>query len=222
MISFVALFLFAVQKEMLTSSYTPDQLLSVLINTLVVTLFSAIYFHFNNQQSLSESQHEHLRYLATHDELTGLLNRSAFLQCMEDSLNKSNQAELSFALMFLDLDRFKAINDHYGHGVGDQVLRMVGHRLQHCIRGSDLVCRYGGDEFLLLLKNISATQSKSVIHKLKKQFLMPFAVDGENIHLNASIGVSFCPHDHQSISELIDQADKEMYVQKKSAKIAQI
>lgn len=214
--SFLSLYVLLVYNGTLSSAHSPELLVSLLLNFLVLAAFTSLYFFITSHHETPE--HAQLHYMATRDNITGLLNRTAFLQCLDKTLDTSSRSDSGskFALLFLDLDRFKQINDRFGHGFGDKVLNLVGQRLQRCVRGSDLICRYGGDEFLIMLQNISPANAKSFIHKIDKQFQTPFLIDGEEISLGMSIGVSFCPHEHQSVTELIEEADKEMYSRKKA------
>ncbi|MDH5184268.1 MAG: GGDEF domain-containing protein [Gammaproteobacteria bacterium] len=216
--SFLSIYVLLAYKGMLSTPYSFEVLVSVLINFLLVAAFTTLYCHLNSRHQLPDPAHEQLHYMATRDTLTGLLNRSAFLQYLDKTLEASHPSDMKFALLFLDLDRFKQINDRYGHGIGDKILRLVGKRLQRSVRSSDLICRYGGDEFLIMLQNISPTNVSSFTNKITKQFQTPFSIDDEEISLGVSVGVSFCPHEYRSVTELIEEADKEMYNSKKARK----
>ncbi|MDH5447335.1 MAG: GGDEF domain-containing protein [Gammaproteobacteria bacterium] len=214
--SFLCLYVLLVYNDILHSAHSTELLTYLLLNFFLVAAFTRLYCSLNDQFALPDTEHEQLRYMATRDELTGLLNRPTFLKYLNTTLDNSTTAVPKFALLFLDLDRFKQINDRHGHGIGDKVLRLVGKRLQRSVRSSDLICRYGGDEFLIMLQNISTANVESFIAKINKQFQIPFVIDGDEISLGVSVGVSFCPHEHQSVTELIEQADKEMYNNKKN------
>jgi len=120
------------------------------------------------------------------------------------------------AIMFMDLDTFKQVNDTYGHLVGDQLLKLVGQRLSSIIRSGDTVARIGGDEFTAILNNI---QSKMSVEQLAARFVesieKPFKIDGHDIRVSISIGISFYPGDDKDIEKLLDDADKAMYEAKK-------
>lgn len=216
--SFVGFYLLLADNGILSSTHSSGLLLSLLLNLFLVTLFTGLYFSLCAQSSTIDRDHDQLHYMATRDDLTGLLNRAAFLQCLDKSLDTDHTSRPKFALLFLDLDRFKEINDRYGHSIGDKILRLVGKRLQRSVRSSDLICRYGGDEFLIMLKNISPCNVKTFTAKIDKQFQAPFIVNDEAISLGVSIGVSFCPHEHKSVTDLIEQADREMYNSKRASR----
>ena len=221
MASFLSLYILLTYQGILSSPHSLDSLLSLLVNFVIVAIFTSLYCHLNTQHQFPDPEREHLHYMATRDDLTGLLNRSAFLKFLDEILSSSSPSTSKFALLFLDLDGFKQINDRYGHNIGDKVLHQVGQRLQRSMRSSDLICRYGGDEFLIMLQGISPTNVTSFINKINNQFQIPFVIENEEIPLGVSVGVSFCPHEHKSVTELIEQADKEMYSSKRGGKSLQ-
>ena len=155
---------------------------------------------------------EELAYMATHDLLTGLPNRVLFNERLGLALIQARRHRHKLAVMLLDLDRFKEINDTLGHGVGDQLLRMVGERLRGLLRKSDTVARMGGDEFLFLLPEITQVDdSAEVAHKTLEAIQEPFVVEGRELHTTASIGIVIYPDDGEDISTLMKNADIAMY-----------
>lgn len=200
-------------------NYETRTLASLLVNYLLMSVLSAVLWNWNKQLEFEQERADHHQYLANHDSLTGLLNRPALLNELEATIENVSDESEGFALMFIDLDKFKAINDEHGHLVGDKILTMTAKRLAHTLRATDLIGRYGGDEFLILLRSLSPGDAKHMRAKIEEKFHMPFEVDGTMINLGASIGVSFCPHDAETIEELIDRADKQMYVSKLNRKI---
>jgi diguanylate cyclase (GGDEF)-like protein len=197
------------------------EVIPLLVNYLLMSIISAVLWSWNEQLVYEQERTDQLQYLANHDSLTGLLNRSALLSELEatiESLGEATDGD-GFGLMFIDLDGFKQVNDDHGHLVGDKVLTMVAKRLSHALRGTDLIGRYGGDEFLILLRSLSPGDTKRMMQKIEATFHMPFEVDGIMVELSASIGISLCPHDASSIDELIHHADREMYSQKLSRKV---
>lgn len=134
---------------------------------------------------------EKLRYHAWHDALTGLPNRPMFLHCLEYTILKTqHRPDSLFAVLFLDLDRFKVVNDSLGHLVGDQLLSGVAERLSKCLRSRDLVARLGGDEFTILLENIhDANDAIQVAERIQKNLAQPFFLDGHQVFTTASIGI---------------------------------
>lgn len=149
------------------------------------------------------------------DPLTGALNRS-FLQRLKSGFQHEFGAP--FALVFIDLDNFKTINDRYGHNIGDEVLKIVVHRLKRRIRLDDAVIRYGGDEFVILLNGI--TDRKQVVAAAARRLLEAveheYSIENESVRVSASVGVSVCSRGTEDIDALIEAADAAMYLQKAS------
>jgi len=166
---------------------------------------------------LSDDQARRLQYLASHDPLTGLLNRRAFEDRVVESVARSRRHNRYFGLIFLDLDRFKAVNDCFGHGVGDDALRMVADRIDGVTRESDAACRLGGDEFLVLVED--ADEAKSVeltADRLVELLGRPLEIAGHALELSASAGVAIFPDDADDADSLLRMADKAMYDSKTS------
>ncbi len=155
---------------------------------------------------------ERLRFLAHHDTLTGLANRSCFLECAEQAKNMAKREKGKLAFLFLDLDRFKTINDTLGHSVGDQLLCAISQRLLGTVRESDLVSRLGGDEFAIMLTNIDSIGAiEQLASKIIRTIAQPLAIDKHELFITSSIGISLYPHDSTSLENLIKQADIAMY-----------
>jgi diguanylate cyclase (GGDEF)-like protein len=153
-----------------------------------------------------------LRHVASHDALTGLQNRSSLERELSRAIKRSNRHRMRFAVMFIDLDRFKQINDTLGHGVGDRMIRVCGERLQALLREDDTVARFGGDEFVLLMENLSSPSDAAVLAKKALAcFEEPFLTDGHELHISASIGVSVYPEDGGDAETLVKNADTAMY-----------
>ncbi len=161
-------------------------------------------------------QSEQLLFLSKHDPLTKLPNRRMLAEQARQyiALMKRNNSKLS--LLYLDLDGFKAINDKYGHDLGDIILKKLAQRFTSFLRGSDIVARLGGDEFLFLLPDTNHSKAKKVVDRLLKLIGEPFVIGEDNFKINGSIGISTYPEDGQSFSELISCADKRMYKEKPS------
>ena len=164
--------------------------------------------------------YERLERMARHDELTGLLNR-AFLQDRIDSaLARARRNGSRFSLLFLDLDKFKKVNDEFGHSVGDRLLQAVAERLQRCVRAADSVARIGGDEFVLLLENIEPPESAArIVAKLRQALSRPLTIDGHVLRPSPSIGVAHFPEDGQQIDALFKHADAAMYREKRAGQV---
>ncbi|WP_134702248.1 EAL domain-containing protein [Ammoniphilus sp. YIM 78166] len=158
---------------------------------------------------------EHLKFLAHYDVLTELPNRFLFHDRLSQALLQAQRVGRQVAVMFLDLDRFKWINDTYGHGVGDQLLQSVAARLKKCVRKSDTVARLGGDEFTVLLSNIlEAKDAAKVAEKIFHAFSTPFQLDEQEFFITTSIGISVYPEDGVDLETLIKNADAAMYCAK--------
>ncbi len=152
-----------------------------------------------------------------HDLLTGLPNRALFYDRLEHSLDQARRHSWNLAVMFLDLDNFKQINDQYGHAVGDKILLSVAKKLKQNTRSDDSICRLGGDEFLYLLMDVkSELEVAKVIEKLIKKIESPCSVGGQKLVVKLSIGVSLFPKDANNVDDLIKSADVAMYAAKKS------
>ena len=165
---------------------------------------------------LERRLNEHrLQYLAHFDHLTGLPNRTLFIDRLENALTRASWWERLVAVMFVDLDHFKAINDAQGHAVGDAVLKAAARRLQNCLREGDSVARLGGDEFVILLDDVAQEQDVIMVsEKLVQAFAEPFSIDGFEYYLSISIGVSVSPRDGSNHEDLMHHADLAMYVAK--------
>jgi|GEM_PF-1161610 len=161
---------------------------------------------------------DQLRYDALHDGLTGLANRRFFIELIDHELKRLHRhPEQCFAILFLDLDRFKTINDSLGHQAGDQLLKAVAHRIQDCIREEDTVARLGGDEFTILLDQIlDQTQVHTIVDRILRTFNYPFELEHESISIGTSIGIVFATPDYKNALELLRDADIAMYQAKKS------
>lgn len=165
----------------------------------------------SHMASLYDNQRE-LSYLAHHDSLTGLANRVLFFQRLEQLLEQAQRNASQFAVLFVDLDHFKQINDQHGHAIGDQVLQIVARRLLHAVRGNDMVARMGGDEYLILLQGSFTTDCLSeLLSKLSLSIGEPMLVDGKKLEVGASIGYSLYPRDGTTAEQLVNQADHAMY-----------
>ena len=160
-----------------------------------------------------------LEYLAHYDALTGLGNRSLLNAYLKQIINLAHRHEWQFALVFLDLDHFKEVNDCFGHSAGDQLLVEVANRLQGCVRESDLITRPGGDEFVILLTKVSGVSDISeILAKIRSALAQTFNLDGCEIFSNASMGISLYPHDGEDPETLLRNADSAMYEVKKEGR----
>ena len=157
-----------------------------------------------------------MSYVAEHDFLTGLPNRSLLTDRLAQSIALAQRHGKRVALMYLDLDHFKHVNDSLGHTVGDQLLQAVAQRLQECVRHSDTVCRQGGDEFVVLLAEVEAVRDAGLTaEKLIEAMAAPYVIDGHQLHVTLSIGISLYPDDGKDVEALVRNADTAMYHAKK-------
>ncbi len=191
------------------SAYTVSQVISPLFDAdNHVTHFVVI------QQDVSAGAEERarLRRLAYHDMLTDLPNRALFIELLDEAIAQAAARERRAAVMFLDLDRFKEVNDSLGHEAGDRLLKAVAERIRAGIRRSDTVARLGGDEFAIVLRNLQGAEvADSLAQKLVNSIAQPFAFDGLRATTSASIGISLFPEDGQRADELLSRADAAMY-----------
>jgi diguanylate cyclase (GGDEF)-like protein len=156
---------------------------------------------------------------AERDFLTGLPNRALLAERLTHAMELAQCHGTRAALMFLDLDNFKEVNDLLGHAVGDGLLQSVARRLQSCLRGSDTVSRQGGDEFLMLLTEVTSVRDTGVIAaKLQQAMAEPHLVGDHRIHVTLSIGISLYPDDGTDVDSLLSHADTAMYFAKRSGR----
>ncbi|HUF20263.1 MAG TPA: EAL domain-containing protein, partial [Burkholderiales bacterium] len=162
---------------------------------------------------------ERIQYLAYHDDLTALPNRTLFGQVLGLGLSRARRNREKLAVLFVDLDRFKNINDTLGHDRGDVLLQEVGRRLRECVRDSDTVARLGGDEFVVLLESVSEqSHAAAVARKILADVVRPFIVDKQEFRITASIGISVYPDDGGDQQTLMKHADIAMYAAKEDGK----
>lgn len=162
---------------------------------------------------------DELSYHAYHDPLTGLFNRNALLEKLEESLKNALRYERRLAVLFIDLDHFKLVNDTYGHEYGDEVLRQVAERFKSILRESDLVFRFGGDEFAVVLAGAKSLEPKPVAEKIIYELSRPYRVDSETIDfIRPSIGIAIFPQHGRDGKTLLRCADKAMYQAKCASK----
>jgi diguanylate cyclase (GGDEF)-like protein/PAS domain S-box-containing protein len=166
---------------------------------------------FTDVTERKESE-QHLEHLAHHDALTDLPNRSLFRDRLQQALKNSHRDNQSLALLFIDLDRFKEVNDVLGHIAGDQVLVEAARRIVSCVRTSDTVARMGGDEFTVVLQGLENHAAvERVVGKVIEALAAPYSVDLETANLSASIGIAIFPNDAQDLESLTKAADQAMY-----------
>lgn len=171
------------------------------------------------QEKILHKQAEELTYLANHDNLTGLPNRTLFMDRLYVALKKADREYEHGAVLFLDLDNFKHINDEFGHGFGDAVLTESAKRLEETIRASDTVARLGGDEFVILLENLPSSENAAhLANKVLEVFEAPIQIDKQHFEIGISIGIANFPEDSTHPEALLSMADKALYQVKRQGK----
>lgn len=158
-------------------------------------------------------------HLANHDVLTGLPNRARFTEELACAVSRAERTQQSCALLFVDLDRFKIVNDSLGHEAGDQLLKAVAERLSGCLRASDRVFRMGGDEFTAILPEVDAAEDAAfVARRMHEQLAQPMTVRGHALEIGATIGIAVFPGDGRTAEELLRHADAAMYLAKEAGR----
>lgn len=189
--------------------YTVSQLITPLFDDDgAISHFIAIQHDLSAQMG----EREKMEHLAYHDGLTGLPNRLHFVDRLNRAIAAAARQGGMLAVMFLDLDRFKAVNDTLGHAIGDRLLVSVAERLSGAVRKSDLVARLGGDEFTVLVTDLAnAADVDSVARQLVAAIGQPFAFDQHQVRTHASVGISLYPRDGDNADLLLERADEAMY-----------
>jgi diguanylate cyclase (GGDEF)-like protein len=159
----------------------------------------------------SHRLHEEVRRSALYDGLTGLPNRQLFVKQLEHSIALWNRSGVPFAVIFLDLDGFKLVNDSLGHQVGDRVLKYVAADIVHELRSVDIGARFGGDEFVILLNDTDALGAQVVAHRLQARLAAAQCIDGHEMVKRASMGITTSEFEYSSAEEVLHDADTAMY-----------
>ncbi len=192
--------------------YLRETTVTVVKDTLGKVKHNVIVFADITERKAAE---DIIRWQANYDSVTGLPNRHLFSKRLEQGAAQATRDGTTMALLMIDLDRFKEINDTLGHSVGDRLLAKVAARLQECERPGDTIARVGGDEFALILNGISDTgEIETIAREVLKRFETPVTIDYEQMFVTASIGISLFPGDTQSLEELFRNADQALYAAK--------
>ena len=206
-----------------------NQTLAVLVSigTLGILGITLVISAFDSQLAARTVKHaeslqaanEQLRNIALYDNLTGLPNRLLLEDRMERSILRGDRSGKLCVLMFVDLDRFKSVNDTFGHRIGDELLKTVAQRLTNCIRKEDTVARVGGDEFVVVLNELAKREDAALIGgKMLQELSRPFSVERHEVEISCSIGISVFPDDGKTLLELMNNADVAMYRAKKAGR----
>ncbi|MGE4501061.1 MAG: EAL domain-containing protein [Hydrogenovibrio sp.] len=186
--------------------------------TSIIQLGHEITNYLDIQEQLQQQKND-LDFIAYHDPLTDLPNRILFLDRLNQAINQAQRNNEKIALLFIDLDRFKEINDSFGHNSGDEVLIVCAERLQNCIRKIDTVARLGGDEFTILLDALKSNNVIiNIVEKIINRLSAPIYLGDDVFHVTASIGISLFPTDGQDAQQLLKNADAAMYKAKDDGK----
>lgn len=195
------------------STYVTDELVAPLFDQHGAVSHFVVTMH--DITSSKEALHQQ-RLLSNHDVLTGLACRSRIVELVPEAIARAQQSGRTLAMLFIDLDGFKAVNDGHGHHCGDLVLKAVGARLESAVRSSDTVARFGGDEFVILLPTISRRSvARRLGNKIVRLAAEPIAIGNGCHQLSASVGVAFYPEDGTGFDALLISADRAMYAAKR-------
>jgi diguanylate cyclase (GGDEF)-like protein/PAS domain S-box-containing protein len=185
---------------------------------LFMSIIQDITAKVQADQALREKD-EHLEHIAYHDALTGLPNRALLIDRLTHSTNRADRTGTLTALLFIDLDRFKTINDSLGHIAGDALLKAAAQRLKNLIRKVDTVARFGGDEFVILLEDVQGSKDVVVVaQKVLRALESVFEIDSHRLHTSGSIGISLYPQDGRDAETLVKNADAAMYKAKEGGR----
>ncbi len=190
--------------------------ISAFMVTLITFVFTRQYLQQKRIIEVQNLSREQVWHAATHDRLTGMANRHLFNEELEQLFALAERERQQLAVFFLDLDRFKEINDSFGHHVGDQFLKQFAHRLRNEVRKSELLARLGGDEFAIVSLNLSQDCIADLAHRISQSLNTPITVDHHSLNAGVSIGISLFPDDGDTPETLMHHADLAMYEAKKN------
>ena len=193
-------------------------LLATMVTVALAALAAAFGYAraYHSGELARLSQADRLFHLANHDHLTGLANRNLLNDRLGHAISQRSRHGERVAILFLDVNDFKRVNDTAGHEAGDAVLRMIGERLRACMREGDTLARYGGDEFVIVVEQVEDPAVVSELEgKIEKAFEQPFVLEGPEFRLGVSVGVALCPDDATDVAGLLAHADNAMYRHKR-------
>ena len=176
--------------------------------------FASIQIDITEVKALEQN----MRFMAQHDELTGLPNRRLFMEQGNALLTNARRRDTRLAVLFMDIDHFKDVNDSLGHASGDRLLRQVAWRLKGRLRSSDLVARIGGDEFVVLLPVTAANTARHVAGVIIEELARPFAFESGEVTVGASVGIAYYPDDSERLDRLLNLADTALYLAKRNGR----
>src|SRR5882724_858059 len=191
----------------------------IAITTILLVYDAYLESNVRRYNEMLEHANARLRHAATHDALTGLPNRVLLADRLQQAIARASRNGIRFAVLVVDLDRFKAINDSLGHIAGDELLQEVARRLSGMLRKEDTLARLGGDEFVLVIHEVSTPQdAEAVARKILTQVALPLQLAGLDVHVSPSVGISLCPDDGCDSETLLQHADAAMYHAKKKGR----
>lgn len=204
---------FASASPPMLAGFIATGTVAVMIITLVISAYdSHMAAHASRQAQALQVTNEQLRNIALMDALTGLPNRVLLGDRLEQAIVRANRNRACCAVMFVDLDGFKGVNDTHGHLVGDELLKCVAGRLTRCLRQEDTVARAGGDEFIIVLSGVGKGRSlEGVGAKITREIMQPFEIHGRELNISCSVGISVYPDDGDHLELLMRNADVAMY-----------
>lgn len=188
---------------------------SLLLSLILLLLFLNTHFRREKQMKRSATR---LLHMATHDALTGLPNRILLADRFSQASSRTHRRDIKFAVMFLDLNGFKIVNDTHGHEIGDQLLKALGGLLKGCIRNEDTLSRISGDEFVIVLEDSSFKNAERVAQKIQAELTRPMMIQGIELNIGLSVGIAVYPDDGTTLSELLKKADTRMYKAKEKSR----
>jgi|GEM_PF-6603991 len=208
----------AITLEAALVGWTPTAIGVTIAYLIIGLLFAFLLRHLLSQLDRSQQSEARLEVIALHDNLTGIANRTQFAIALEKMISRASENDRGGAALFIDLDRFKKVNDSLGHSAGDELLQLVAKRLQSCLRPGDLLARQGGDEFIVLLENLAGgAQAHHGAVRLINAIKEPFQLSqGQEVVIGASIGIALIPQDGSDADTLIQHADTALYQAKKA------
>lgn len=221
----MALYLMGISSGPYDSGFNVAYFLKIIVyfipfSSLIISYIFSYRSVLKAQETLKQKQKQ-LSYIAAHDELTGLYNRREFENLLNKTLYHCQRKQHSFALLFVDIDNFKDINDNLGHAKGDAYLKKFSEKLSNLIRLSDILARIGGDEFAIVIPSISSPiEAEQLAQRILETFSQPYAVDNSLWVTTISIGIAIYPDDSTTRAELLQQGDFAMYKAKQSGKNA--
>lgn len=206
-------------KMMIKTLFLPFTFLIIFTSSLVLRKIKLKTFLLHDAIDKLEESKKEKEKLAYYDILTKLANRHLFSKILEHEINQAKRYNHSFAILNIDLDRFKLINDTLGHDAGDDLIIQVSKRLQACTRSSDTVSRFGGDEFVMLISGPNSEKDAAIVaDKVVEQIAQPFMLGENEMHISSSVGISYFPENGEDIPTLLKHADIAMYEAKQNGK----